>query len=78
MNTLRRVVCHESLVAVFPDKGRHVKFALASIVVHVSDLAKHWPFCPALVVDATDGPHATCHATRKASGGKVGLLAFPS
>ena len=60
-------ICRESLVAVFPDKGRHVKLARASIVVHVSNLAEHWPFPPALVVDTTDGPHATCQVTIKAN-----------
>lgn len=60
-------ICRESLVAVFPDKGRHIKLARASIVVHVSNLAEHWPFPPALVVDTTDGPHATCQVTIKAN-----------
>lgn len=40
----------------------NVKLALAAGVVHVANLAKDGPLCPALVVNATDGPQAACQA----------------
>lgn len=39
---------------------RYVKLPEAAFVVHVADLPEHGPLCPALVVDAADGPHAAC------------------
>lgn len=40
----------------------NIKLALAAGVVHVANLPEDGPLCPALVVDATDGPQAACQA----------------
>lgn len=48
------------LGTVFLLKLGHVKLPGAALVVHVADFSKNWPFCPALVMDPTDGPHAAC------------------
>ena len=44
--------------SVLLNKGLHVKFPLAAIVVHVAYLPKHWPLLPALVMNTTNRPHA--------------------
>lgn len=38
----------------------HVKLPQAAFVVHVADLPENLSLFPALVMDATNGPHATC------------------
>lgn len=45
---------------VLPLKLRHIKLPLAASIIHIANFAKDGPLCPALVMDATDGPHATC------------------
>ena len=40
-------------------KSGDIKLSFTAIVVHVANLAKDRSFFPALVVDATDGPHTT-------------------
>lgn len=37
----------------------NVKLPKAAFVVHVADLSENGSLCPALVVDSTNGPHAT-------------------
>lgn len=40
------------------DVGVDLEFTLATVVVHVPDLAEDRALSPTLVMDATDGPHA--------------------
>lgn len=48
-------------------KLAHVKLALAAGIVHVADLPEDSPLCPAVIMDATDGPEAACGQEDEAS-----------
>ena len=50
---LHCVLCRSFVLC---DKGRHVKLAFATSVVHVSDLSKHGSFLPTHVVDSHNAP----------------------
>lgn len=41
------------------NKGGHVEFTLATLVVHVPNFSEYLTLLPAHIVDATDRPHAT-------------------
>jgi hypothetical protein len=45
--------------AIFPDKCSNLKLSSTSGVIHVTNLAKDFPFFPSLVMYATYRPHTT-------------------
>lgn len=47
--------------AISSDKFCNIKFSLAAIIVHETDLAKHWSLCPSLIMYSTHRPHTTCN-----------------
>ena len=50
---------------IFSHKFCHIKFSLASIVVHVTDFAKHGPLTPTLIMYSAHRPHTACKKIRK-------------